>query len=236
MSAVAETLLELRGIRKVFDAESQPVLDGLDLQLRAGEALAVVGPSGSGKSTLLNIISALETPTAGTVRLAGRNLAACPEKELAAIRNREIGFVFQQHHLLTQCTVWENVLIPTLPYPPAARRKAEPRAEELLKRVGLGEKLHAPPGKLSGGQRQRVAVVRAMINGPKLLLADEPTGSLDRHTAEGIIDLLVDLNRGQGTALIVVTHSPDLAGHMDRVVELRDGKLNPRELSEDLPR
>jgi lipoprotein-releasing system ATP-binding protein len=233
MSDAPETkpLLELRNITKTFEPGAPPVLDGLDLELHPGDALAVVGPSGSGKSTLLNIISALEPPTAGEVRLAGRDLAGCNDKQLAAVRNREIGFVFQQHHLLPQCTVWENVLIPTLPRPSAERQEAQGRAGRLLSRVGLGEKLHAPPGELSGGQRQRVAVVRAMINEPKLLLADEPTGSLDRHTAEGIIDLLVDLNRQHGAALIVVTHSADLAGRMQRTLELRDGTftrdLNP---------
>ena len=223
-----EPLLRLEGVGKRYPSETgeagPAVLEGLSLVVSGGESLAVVGPSGSGKSTLLNLIGALDRPTVGRVLLAGRDLAEMNDKQLAAVRNRDIGFVFQLHHLLPQCTVLENVLVPTL----VGRGEgdgAEARARELLGRVGLTDVLSRRPGKISGGQRQRVAVVRALINRPKLLLADEPTGSLDRRTAGELFDLLVELNREQGVTLIVVTHSAALAGRMGRVMELRDGRI-----------
>jgi len=229
MALTDEALLEVAGVRKRYDSaeggEGLEVLKGLDLRVRAGETLAVVGPSGSGKSTLLNIIGGLDRPTAGRVLLAGRDLAELSEAELAAVRNREIGFVFQLHHLLPQCTVLENVLVPTLVADRSVRAAAVGRAMDLLGRVGLAERADYLPGRLSGGERQRVAVVRALINGPRLLLADEPTGSLDRARAEELIALLVELNRQMQITLIVVTHSTALAERMDRVLELRDGVL-----------
>lgn len=220
------------------------VLSGISLGLEAGDSMAIVGPSGSGKSTLLQIIGTLDRPTEGKVILDGKDLSQLDELELAAVRNRQIGFVFQSHYLLPQCTVWENVLVPTLAGPtpglPATLSPSDgerdgvrgcsvesvsARAERLLKRVGLSERLQHFPGQLSGGERQRVAVVRALINRPQLLLADEPTGALDHASAESLGQLLVDLNREERVTLIVVTHSRELAQRMGRVLTLRDGKL-----------
>ena len=202
------------------------VLRDVNLQVQRGEAVAIMGPSGSGKSTLLYIIGTLEPPTAGTVRLDGKDAFSLPERDLADFRNRHIGFVFQDHHLLPQCTLLENVLVPTL----VARRdraEVERWARELLERVGLSGRLDHRPAELSGGERQRVAVARALINRPVLLLADEPTGNLDRHTARGVAELLVELHREQGTILIVVTQSAELAGLFPRRLEMLDGTLQP---------
>ena len=199
------------------------VLRDVSLRLDAGEAVSIVGPSGSGKSTLLNIMGALDRPTTGTVHLNGHDLGGLTEKELSAIRNRQIGFVFQLHHLLPQCTVLENVLIPTLTDRTTADDR--PRAERLLDRVGLKHRLGHRPGQLSGGECQRVAVVRALINRPKLLLADEPTGSLDHAAATNLGHLLLDLNKEEGVALVLVTHSLELAGRLPRTIELCDGNL-----------
>jgi len=215
-------LLELTHVSKSYAAPPVTVLRDINLQLAAGDALAIVGPSGSGKSTLLNIIGALDVPTRGRVVLDGRELSALDESALAAIRNRQIGFVFQLHHLLPQCTVLENVLIPTLTGPADG---AQERAVRLLGRVGLQDRLTHRPGQLSGGECQRVAVVRALINQPKLLLADEPTGSLDHASAVNLGRLLRELNKEEGVALIVVTHSLELAKSLPRVRELRDGVL-----------
>jgi lipoprotein-releasing system ATP-binding protein len=202
------------------------VLRDVNLQFQRGEAVAIMGPSGSGKSTLLYIVGTLEPPTAGTVRLDGKDAFSLPERDLADFRNRHIGFVFQDHHLLPQCTVLENVLVPTL----VARRdraEVERWARELLERVGLSGRLDHRPAELSGGERQRVAVARALVNRPVLLLADEPTGNLDRHTARGVAELLVELHREQDTILIVVTHSAELAGLFPRRLEMLDGTLQP---------
>ena len=205
------------------------VLKGINLKIERGQAVVIVGPSGSGKSTLLNIIGGLDHPTKGQVLLDGRDLARQTDRELARIRNREVGFVFQLHHLLPQCTVLENVLIPTLASgdgetPGEVRR----RAELLLDRVGLKDRMSHRPGELSGGQRQRVAVARALINQPKLLLADEPTGSLDEATSDEIAELLVKVNREEQVTLIVVTHSQKLAARIGDVMELRAGQLTER--------
>jgi ABC-type lipoprotein export system ATPase subunit len=240
-------LLQLDGVSKTYpapDGGALAVLDDITLAIAAGESLAIVGPSGSGKSTLLQIIGTLDRPTRGRVALAGQDLSQLDDLQLAAVRNRQIGFVFQAHYLLPHCTVWENVLVPTLAAPPPGRSATLPpsdgkraevrgrpeesstrRAERLLKRVGLAERLHHFPGQLSGGERQRVAVVRALINQPQLLLADEPTGALDHASADNLGQLLVELNREEGVTLIVVTHSRELAQRMERVLELRDGKL-----------
>jgi lipoprotein-releasing system ATP-binding protein len=223
-------LLELRHVARSYeavgDSAGTSVLQSVDLRLRPGESLAIVGPSGSGKSTLLNIIGTLDRPTAGTVLLDGQDLSALNERELALIRSRKIGFIFQLHHLLPQCTVLENVLVPTLAGGPERRtEKAEARAKRLLERVALSHRLFHRPGQLSGGERQRAAVVRALINEPKLLLADEPTGSLDRASAENLAHLLVELNREEGVALVVITHAMELARRMSRVLELQDGRL-----------
>ena len=246
-------LLQLIEVAKGYTASATtqpvPVLAGISLEVARGETLAIVGPSGSGKSTLLQIIGTLDRPTSGEVLLDGKNLATLNDLQLAAVRNRQIGFVFQQHYLLPQCTVIENILVPTLANPSPGLRPPSPRptgrgqgegnldlanetasarATRLLKRVGLGERLHHRPGQLSGGERQRVAVVRALINQPQLLLADEPTGALDHASATALGLLLVELNREEGVTLIVVTHAMDLAKRMGRVLELADGKLVAR--------
>ncbi|KPK35445.1 MAG: hypothetical protein AMJ65_17395 [Phycisphaerae bacterium SG8_4] len=226
-------MLELVHVAKTYPSPGNEsgvcVLKDIDLKLDEGESLTIVGPSGSGKSTLLNIIGALDCPTQGRVLLGGQDLAALNETELARIRNKQIGFVFQLHHLLPQCTVLENVLVPTLAdkeRPPA--RELRERATNLLERVGLKDFLLHRPGELSGGQRQRVAVVRALINRPKLLLADEPTGSLDRDASENIGDLLAELNASEEVTLIVVTHSLKLAERIGQVMELANGLLTSR--------
>ena len=226
-------MLELLNVAKSYDSpggiEDVCVLKDITLMIDKGQSVAIVGPSGSGKSTLLNIIGALDRPTTGQVLFDGRELSKLHEAELAKIRNREIGFVFQLHHLLPQCTVFENVLVPTLAdKSQVSREAAEKRAVELLERVGLKGWLLHRPGELSGGQRQRVAVVRALINRPKLLLADEPTGSLDKDASENIVELLIELNRDEEVTLIVVTHSTKLAEKMGQVLELSDGVLKDR--------
>jgi len=222
-------LLELRSVGKSYPsggAGSVAVLNEVNLVLNPGESVAILGPSGCGKSTLLNIAGALDTPTRGQVLLEGVDLQALSERELAAVRNRRLGLVFQMHHLLPQCTVLENVLLPTLAAP-AGRPGPEVirRADELLERVGLAARRSHRPGQLSGGERQRAAVVRALINEPALLLADEPTGSLDHASAESLGDLLAGLNRDSGVALVVVTHSTELAARMGRVLRICDGLL-----------
>jgi len=219
-------LLALEQVHKSFPSPSGdaeiPVLRGVDLAVAPGETLAVVGPSGSGKSTLLSLMGGLDVPTSGRVLLEGRDLAALSERERSAVRSRRIGFVFQFHHLLPQCSVWENVLVPTLALPQAG---AEHRARRLLERVGLADRLGHRPAELSGGVCLRAAVARALINRPSLLLADEPTGSLDTESAERLAELLVLVNREEGSALVVVTHSASLAGRLGRRLELRGGVL-----------
>jgi len=226
-------MLLMKGIRKSYGAPGGKagidVLSDLSLRVEQGESLAITGPSGSGKSTLLNIAGTLDRPTSGSVSLNGRDVTALPNDELAGIRSREIGFVFQLHHLLPQCTVLENVLLPTLPSSAhAVPEEANRRALQLLERVGLEARTDYHPGQLSGGERQRVAVVRALINNPLILLADEPTGSLDRKSAEDLAELLVTLNREEGLTLVVVTHSEVLASHMSRTRELIDGELSAK--------
>ncbi|MBK7997499.1 MAG: ABC transporter ATP-binding protein [Verrucomicrobia bacterium] len=223
-------LLNLEKVSKSFvaaeGAAPVTVLRELSFEIGAGESVAIIGPSGSGKSTLLNIIGTLDQPSAGKLWLDGRDLSQLNENELAFVRNQQIGFIFQSHHLLPQCSVIENVLVPTIADKRAGQAKdVTVRAEQLLKRVGLGDRMHHRPGQLSGGERQRVAVVRALINQPKLLLADEPTGALDRASAQGLAQLLVELNREEKVTLIVVTHAINLARQMGRLVEMRDGQL-----------
>ena len=226
-------MLEIERVCKSYERPGQngrlEVLRDISLKVGAGASVAVVGPSGSGKSTLLNMIGALDRPTSGRVVLDGQDLAGLSDVELARVRNHKIGFVFQLHHLLPQCTVLENALVPTLAdRGRAGSQEVQGRAMELLERVGLDDWLLHRPGELSGGQLQRVAVVRALINRPKLLLADEPTGSLDSKSADKIADLLVELNRSEGVAMVVVTHSAGLAGRMGRVMELSEGQLRGR--------
>jgi ABC-type lipoprotein export system ATPase subunit len=225
-----EVELRLEDITKEYpDPGGGPpkrVLDGIDLVVEAAETVAVVGPSGTGKSSLLNIIGGLDRPTSGRVHLSGRNLAELSDSDLAMVRNRDIGFVFQLHHLLPQCTVLENTLLPTVPMADREQRAVlRQRAIQLLERVGLGQHMDHRPGQLSGGECQRAAVVRALINKPGLVLADEPTGSLDGGTAQGLGELLLAVNHEQGAALIVVTHSHELARQMERRFALREGCL-----------
>jgi len=226
-------MLELVNVAKNYPSPGGTVglcvLKDITLKVQKGQSVAIVGPSGSGKSTLLNIIGALDRPTAGRVLFDGKDLGKLDQIELARIRNREIGFVFQLHHLLPQCTVLENVLVPTLVDKNlVSKKEVQERAITLLNRLGLKDWLLHRPGELSAGQRQRVAVVRALINGPRLLLADEPTGSLDEDASQNIAELLVELNRSEAVTLIVVTHSDKLAGYMGRVLELSNGVLKDR--------
>jgi len=220
-------VVEARGVTKVFGGEggapATEVLRGVDLTVAAGESVAIVGPSGCGKSTLLNILGALLPPSSGSVAIRGQDLGGLETAALAALRNREVGFVFQSHHLLPQCTALENVLVPSLVHPDRANARA--RGEALLARVGLGERASHRPAALSGGERQRVAVVRALINGPSLVLADEPTGALDGAAAHGIGELLAELAEQDGVALVTVTHSMELAARMQRTLRLREGRF-----------
>lgn len=201
------------------------VLQGITLALEKGQALAILGPSGSGKSTLLHLFGTIAKPTRGTITILDKNPNSLSETELAHFRNDTIGFIFQEHHLLPQCSALENVLIPTLARPATKRKDLPDRAKQLLTKVGLGERLDHRPAELSGGERQRVAVCRALIHQPAIVLADEPTGSLDRHSAEGVGDLLLNLCKEEGVVLVCVTHSNDLAARFPHRMELLDGKL-----------
>ena len=230
-------MLRLKNISKTYPSPVEPqglcVLRDISLTVDKGQSVSIVGPSGSGKSTLLNIIGTLDTPTTGEVLLDGKDITKLDKTQAAIIRSEKIGFVFQLHYLLPQCTVLENVLVPTLAHADRVYRKeATERAVQLLDRVGLTDKLHYHPGELSGGQRQRAAVARALINRPTLLLADEPTGSLDTKSAAGITELLLELNRTEKITMIIVTHSPQLAQAAERTLELTEGSLTAAELQE----
>ncbi|MEW6695291.1 Lipoprotein-releasing system ATP-binding protein LolD [Tepidimonas thermarum] len=227
---MAETVLELRGVRKRYGGGASPlveVLHGIDLTLVAGDFVALVGPSGSGKSTLLNLVGLLETPSEGEIWLASEPVHHASDAARTALRNRYLGFVFQFHHLLPAFTAEENVLMPVL----AGHGRISPadreRARALLARTGLAAHAHKRPLQLSGGQQQRVAIVRALMNRPRLVLADEPTGNLDSHTAHDVFALLRELNREEGIAFLIVTHDPALAARCDRQVHLQDGRLLP---------
>ena len=219
-------MLSVSDLHKSFETASEPVvvLRGVSFDLAAGEALAVTGPSGSGKSTLLHLIGTLDRPTSGTIAIGGTDPFALPEPALARFRNRTIGFVFQDAHLLPQYTVLENVLVPTQAFP--GKNGSEARAVELLDRVGLSHRLRHRPAELSGGERQRVAVARALINRPGLLLCDEPTGSLDRVAAAAVASLLFELHEASRTVLVVVTHSLELAARFSRRCELVEGRCS----------
>jgi lipoprotein-releasing system ATP-binding protein len=218
--------LVVDNVSKQYPTRAEPlvVLRGVSLELSAGRNLAIVGPSGSGKSTLLHVIGTLDEPTSGSVTLGGENPFALSEPQLARFRNRNVGFVFQDHHLLPQLSVLENVLIPTIADGSPNRDMVE-RAHRLLEQVGLENRLEHRPAELSGGERQRVAVARALIRNPRLLLADEPTGSLDRANAHAVSKLLLDLQQQENTMLIVVTHSVELANLLERRLQITDGAL-----------
>lgn len=203
-----------------------PVLKDVTLAIKEGESVAIVGPSGCGKSTLLNILGTLDTADQGDYLFQGRQMNGLSAKELAAIRSEKIGFIFQLHHLMPQCTVLENVLLPTLALKAApSAAEIQQRAEHLLNQVGLKDRLNWKPAQLSGGERQRVAVVRALINSPKVILADEPTGALDEKNAEALTTLLLDLQKATGTSLVMVTHHPAQAARMGRTLRLHEGVL-----------
>jgi lipoprotein-releasing system ATP-binding protein len=218
--------LSISGICKHFPTPSGPlkILDGVDLEMKRGENLAILGPSGCGKSTLLQIVGTLDRPTEGTVRLDGVDPFELPNRELSTFRNHRIGFIFQEHHLLPQLTALENVLLPVMAEQ-AIDQAAVGRGQQLLEQVGLAARQHHRPAELSGGERQRVAVARALIRDPLLLLADEPTGSLDESNAQSIGQLLLDVQRTAGAILICVTHSPQLAEVFQRRARLQAGKL-----------
>jgi len=226
----APVLVELTDVHVRFAGPlSVEVLRGVHLKVLAGESVAIVGPSGSGKSTLLHLIGALLSPTGGSVRIQGADLSQMNERELAELRNRRIGIVFQSHHLLPQCTALENVLVPVLAFRARASAEEVARARHLLDVVGLSDRVDHPPAQLSGGECQRVAVARALMQKPLVLLADEPTGSLDQEGASALAELLQRLNREESVTMVVVTHSESLARGMKRVLELRHGMLHPRE-------
>ena len=221
-----ETLIALEGLRKTYSIGNQVVqaLDGLDLEIQKNEYVALMGPSGSGKSTLMNILGCLDSPTEGNYTLNGQNVARLNEDELAEIRNREIGFVFQTFNLLPRYTALENVALPLI-YAGIDKAKRERRASEDLNRVGLSDRMNHRPNELSGGQRQRVAIARALVNKPSIILADEPTGNLDTVTSMEIMALFREIQES-GNTVILVTHEEDIAGFAKRVVRLRDGKLD----------
>lgn len=224
---MSNPLLELSAVVKEYPGGSGPlrVLDGVDFSLEAGHCVAIVGPSGCGKSTLLNLMGALDTPDSGEVRFQGRNIADMNTKELARLRNEDIGFVFQLHHLLPQCTLLENVLIPALPRGRAYVAEARERAMGLLERVGLQERCDHRPGELSGGECQRTAVARALINTPKILFADEPTGALNEEAAESLAGLLLELSAEKGMSVVIVTHARAVAAHFGTPWLLNHGRL-----------
>jgi lipoprotein-releasing system ATP-binding protein len=222
-------LLQLKNIFKGYGdpqkSNFRKVLEGLNLELEKGQKVAIAGPSGSGKTTLLNLIGTLDLPDRGEIYFKGKEITRYSPKELAYFRNRELGFVFQLHHLLPQCTLWENVLLPVLPFQKVVGKTEKEWAEHLLRKVRLWEQRNQKPSELSGGESQRTAVVRALINKPQLILADEPTGALDEQNAENLTGLLQKLSAEEGITLIIVTHSNELASQMDKVFHLKNGIL-----------
>ena len=219
-------LIDIRDVTKTYEMGAETIvhaLDGVSLSIDGGDYVAIMGPSGSGKSTLMNLIGCLDTPSTGSYVLKGREISSMNDDELAQIRNKEIGFIFQTFNLLPRADAVQNVELP-LVYSGLPRRERKARAEKALDAVGLGTRKHHRPNEMSGGQRQRVAIARALVNDPSILLADEPTGNLDSKTGDEILALMDDLHRG-GNTIILVTHEDDLAQHAARVVRLRDGKI-----------
>lgn len=225
--AADQLLLRLSKVSKRYDGSEETVLDTISVDIAAGETVAIVGPSGCGKSTLLNLMGTLDQATSGEIQFQGESFENLDAAALAKLRNQSMGFVFQSHHLLPQCNALENVLIPTLVN--GSTDETRSRAEQLLERVGLKDRMDHIPAKLSGGERQRVAVVRALINRPALLLADEPTGSLSTSGSAELVQLLIELNEEEGMTLVVATHAPAVAERMGRILELDEGRLNPKE-------
>lgn len=221
----SKIVISLRGITRDFQlgAQTVHVLKGIDLDIQQGEYVALMGPSGSGKSTLMNLLGCLDTPTAGSYHLAGRDVSRMDDNDLAAVRNKEIGFVFQTFNLIPRQTALQNVALPMV-YAGASKEARTERAEEVLRQVGLEDRMDHRPNQLSGGQRQRVAVARALVNTPSMILADEPTGNLDSTTSVEIMKLFDDIHKA-GNTLVVVTHEEDIAQHAHRIIRLRDGVI-----------
>lgn len=222
-------LLQLKNISKGYGETGthnfRAVLDGLDLTITAGEKIAIVGRSGSGKTTLLNLIGALDLPDTGNILFQEREISAYTKKELASFRNKHLGFIFQLHHLMPQLTLWENVLLPLLPEGNKIDKAQKEWAEYLIQKVGIWEQKNQKPAEMSGGECQRTAVVRALINKPELILADEPTGALDEENAASLSELLIQLSNEEQLTLVTVTHSAELAEQMDKKYQLKNGKL-----------
>jgi lipoprotein-releasing system ATP-binding protein len=231
---VAEALVIIEDLKKSFQhmGRTLDVLKGIDLNIYAGQILAIVGQSGAGKSTLLHCMGTLDLPSSGRIRLGGEELTTMSGSRLAAVRNRDIGFVFQFHHLLPEFTALENIMVPGL-IQGRARKEMERRAQALLEEVGLTSRASHRPGELSGGEQQRVAVARALALDPKLVLADEPTGNLDSATSDAIHELFFQINREHGTTIVVVTHNPAFAERMPRVVRMRDGRVEFDDVGRD---